>query len=279
MEYAPFIVNSATQRAAYGLRFYAGRQHQSPVGQESWHAMSAKMTAWTLAAPQHHGFFPTVYDAERGVWLAGSETPNASASVNPSGYSVGTCAATGVWLLRWYTDLADDSMILPFVRRLGDGLVEMQRADGGFPLSLSSSTLGVVALFLAQLAQATGDSSYARALVRVCATLMAVMDNPDCSAGLALLKAYRLSGDRSHLEKGLRLADELGEMNDGTPAELYAEAYRLTMNQDYALRALAAMRGLRPVADLLHDTDQLDFEALSTWAILEANYPDVLVLS
>ncbi len=266
-----FVVNSATQQAAYGLRFYGEQQSQSQAAGESWNAMAAKMTAWTLAAPQHHGFFPTVYDVERGVW-------------SQDGYLVGGCAATGTWLLRWYTDLADDPTILHFVRRLGDGLVGLQRADGTFPQQEQScsSSSEVVALFLAQLAQVTGDGGYTAALIRVCAALMAMLDNPEdvsdrSAAGLALLKTYRLSGDRAHLQAGLRLADSLAEMNDATPAELYAEAYRLTAQRSYAVHALQAVCRL-PRPELASQADWSDLQGLGSWAILEANYPDVLLI-
>lgn len=287
---------------AYAIRWYG-----IAWSRLDWMDVATNLTAWTLSAPQRHGLFQTIYDharTKRGRvgWFGNLHILD--------------CAWTGRWLIRWHDDLVHDTKLLSFVEHLGQGLVSIQRPNGTFP-SLHPNHLrsrldtypyfplvitATAALFLAELAQLTGERLVIQALVQAIAVLSATLPKQGRVGydswllpryGLALLKAYRLTGDPKHIDEGLQITERqikglqqdkfskryglLPTASSATP-ELFAAAYRLTMEPHYARKAVQTLHHYLPQPQPALDVDWRYLNALSTWALLEANYPDVLAL-
>lgn len=286
-----------TQRVAYALWWY-GREW----GRPDWQQKASYSLAWSLAAPQDHGLFPTAYDLHTARWQRSYRSTEH--------YDVAACAWTARWLLRWHDDLLNQPAILDFVRQFTDAIVAAQDAAGHIagqldsdlaPTRSSSPATSIFALLLAELAQVTGEQRYSRALVPTCNALIADLVEGGASdewqvttGGLALLKAYRLTGDAAHLRAGVQLSERLAQgagiaQGDNTPGtsgdaivvapELYAAAYRLTMDPRYAEDAVAVLRRAPAQPEHLAGSSWDQANALACRAILEAQYPDVLALT
>ncbi len=182
----------------------------------------------------------------------------AQATFDPA--AITAWATLGRWLLRWHTDIIAEPLIVPWVAALVAAVLRAQRPPDA-----------ALALLLAELAQATGD---ARLVADLSASLARLAAAPPAepaalaALGVALLKAFRLTGDGEHRRLGLHIATEIVPHAAPTQAELCVAAYRLSHAAPFAAAAAALLAG--PAADFS--------AAPALPALLHCAYPDALIV-
>lgn len=199
-----------------------------------------------LSAPRRSGLFPTAFNPDTGEWT-GCEH-----SVNGAWYSTAECSLQLYWLLK-LDAVERDERTLPLACEYADFLIRSRLLSGAVPawytrdLTVtstlrSSAQTAASALLFAELARATGLSTYARACEQAAAFIAGQMargavfrdhtcfdteqgrsfelSDPHSAARLLgtpsmlwtaqlFLELFRMTADRSHLRRGMRVMDEL----------------------------------------------------------------------
>lgn len=156
-----------TLRSAYGWYLYG--QH---VGNEDIEKKAESVLNLALRSPQNQGAFPTIYLLNDKRWIRDDGWAGYS-----DDYHAFDMSWTAYWMLEWAKNLTPDRKgeILVFARPYGDFLVKHQLASGEIPswydkdlkprsefLDFNAET-AASALFLASLAEATGNRTYLNA--------------------------------------------------------------------------------------------------------------------
>ncbi|HOL66352.1 MAG TPA: hypothetical protein PKX93_02715, partial [bacterium] len=155
-------------RTGFGIRYHFLR-----TGQACWQRISEEVKNLVLSAPEiaKAGFVPAIYDYQNRRWWSG--VPRLGAG--PEILDLAGCAHTGQWMLRWHRYLNPEPLFLKRCQKMAAGLLSLQAKDGSFPAYLTnqgkvlpllrhSGQGAMVALFLAELYETTGDKSLLKPL-------------------------------------------------------------------------------------------------------------------
>jgi rhamnogalacturonyl hydrolase YesR len=159
-----------TLRSAYGWYLYGRR-----TGNKDIESKAESVLNLALMSPQNHGAFSTIYLLKDKRWIR----DDGSAGF-PDDYHAFCMSWTAYWMLKWAVDLTPNrkAEILAFTRPYGDFLVKHQLASGVIPswydtdlkprkeFGNFNAETSSSALFLATLAQVTGDHTYLAAAER-----------------------------------------------------------------------------------------------------------------
>jgi hypothetical protein len=124
---------------AEGMLFWGGR-----LGEPDLIERAKRIVEFVLSAPQREGLFPSLYDLSAKRWLgslwrppAEGYDPGAASAYWAPGcrgvYQTASASVTAGFLLRLDRTGAADPRILPYVRRLGDFLLDRMGTDGCVP--------------------------------------------------------------------------------------------------------------------------------------------------
>ncbi|MGH9588585.1 MAG: hypothetical protein ACRD3F_16700 [Acidobacteriaceae bacterium] len=153
-----------TLRSAYGWYLYGRRTKNSDIEQKGESVLNLILTS-----PRDEGAFSTIYLVDSKQWHHSDGWAGYGDAYHAFGMSW-----TGYWMLKWANDLTPDRKqeILAFLRPYGDFLVKHQLASGVIPAWFDSNgkprtefrdfnaETAASGLFLASLAEATGDHTY-----------------------------------------------------------------------------------------------------------------------
>jgi len=162
-----------TLRSAYGWYLY-GRS----IGNKEIENKAESVLNLALSSPQHGGAFPTIYLLNSKRWIRDDGWAGYS-----DDYHAFDMSWTAYWMLQWAENLTPDrkAEILAFVRPYGDFLVKHQLTSGVIPSWYDTNLKPIKifrdfnaetaasGLFLASLAQVTGDHTYLNAATRAMA--------------------------------------------------------------------------------------------------------------
>jgi hypothetical protein len=152
-------------RSAYGLYLWGKWLEDA-----DWQARAVATRDLHLAAPQERGLFPTVFvfgpDGGGHRWVHSHHQGG-----GPGLYHLADMSWTVYQLLRWHRDLIPDARTIAFARRYADGVLALQRADGGLPAYVDSATFKPVtrvdtAALLADLEAHPGGDGYVPHMLR-----------------------------------------------------------------------------------------------------------------
>lgn len=153
-----------TLRSAYGWYLYGRRTNNSDIERKAESVLNLILTS-----PRDQGAFSTIYLVNSKRWLHSDGWAGYGDDYHAFGMSW-----TGYWMLKWGKDLTPgrEQEILKFLRPYGDFLVKHQLASGVIPAWYDSALqprsgfrdfnaeTAASGLFLASLAEATGDHAY-----------------------------------------------------------------------------------------------------------------------
>src|SRR6185437_12128929 len=153
-----------TLRSAYGWYLYGRR-----TGDSNIEGKAESVLNLVLTSPRNGGAFSTIYLVDSKRWLHSDGWAGYGDDYHAFGMSW-----TGYWMLKWGKDLTPDreQEILAFLRPYGDFLVKHQLASGVIPAWYDgglqpraefrdfNAETAASGLFLASLAEATGDHAY-----------------------------------------------------------------------------------------------------------------------
>jgi hypothetical protein len=153
-----------TLRSAYGWYLYGHRANNADIERKAESVLNLILTS-----PRDGGAFSTIYLVNSKQWLHSDGWAGYGEDYHAFGMSW-----TGYWMLKWGKDLTPDreQEILTFLRPYGDFLVKHQLASGVIPAWYNSALqpraefrdfnaeTTASGLFLASLAEATGDHTY-----------------------------------------------------------------------------------------------------------------------
>ncbi|HET8637466.1 MAG TPA: hypothetical protein VFL96_11505 [Acidobacteriaceae bacterium] len=153
-----------TLRSAYGWYLYGRRTNNAEVKRKAESVLNLILTS-----PRDGGAFSTIYLVDSKQWLHSDGWAGYGEDYHAFGMSW-----TGYWMLKWGKDLTADreQEIVAFLRPYGDFLVKHQLASGVIPAWYNSdlqpraefrdfnAETAASGLFLASLAEATGDHAY-----------------------------------------------------------------------------------------------------------------------
>jgi hypothetical protein len=159
-----------TLRSAYGWYLYGQR-----IGNDDIESKAESVLNLALSSPQNHGAFPTIYLLNDKRWIRDDGWAGF-----PDDYHTFDMSWTAYWMLEWARNLTlgRKAEILAFVRPYGDFLVKHQLASGVIPSWYDkelnprsefrdfNAETAASALFLASLAEVTGDNAYLNAATR-----------------------------------------------------------------------------------------------------------------
>lgn len=162
-----------TLRTAYGWYLYGQR-----TGNRDLENKAESVLNLALKSPQHGGAFSTIYLLNEKRWIRDDGWAS-----YPDDYHSFCMSWTAYWMLQWANDLTPNRKkeILAFVRPYGNFLVKQQLPSGVIPSWYDAdlkpraefrdfnAETAASALFLATLAQATGDNAYLNAATRAMA--------------------------------------------------------------------------------------------------------------
>ncbi len=180
----------STLRVGAGMRRYAVRTEDSDLLRRA-----NLIKAFTLAAPQTKGLFPSVYRTanetievdgatvdrpkpwREGYWTNSDRVPRKS-GVTDRWYHVLDASWTCLLMLRWYDEFEQDPALLEYAQRYADRLVTLQDASGFLPAWLDPETqepwgkyrktpeTSMSVTFLLKLAALTDETRYRDAALR-----------------------------------------------------------------------------------------------------------------
>ncbi|HEU4983901.1 MAG TPA: hypothetical protein VFT88_14565 [Acidobacteriaceae bacterium] len=153
-----------TLRSAYGWYLYGRRANNADIERKAESVLNLILTS-----PRDGGAFSTIYLVNSKQWQHSDGWAGYGDDYHAFGMSW-----TGYWMLKWGHDLtpAREQEILAFLRAYGDFLVKHQLASGVIPAWYKSNLqpraefrdfnaeTAASGLFLASLAEATGDHTY-----------------------------------------------------------------------------------------------------------------------
>jgi hypothetical protein len=153
-----------TLRTAYGWYLYGRRTGDSDIERKAESVLNL-----ALSSPRDGGAFSTIYLFKGKRWIHSDGWAGYG-----DDYHVFGMSWTGYWMLKWGSDLTPDreQEILAFLRPYGDFLVKHQLASGVIPAWYDSdlqpraefrdfnAETAASGLFLASLAEATGNHAY-----------------------------------------------------------------------------------------------------------------------
>ncbi|GGA62997.1 hypothetical protein GCM10011507_13250 [Edaphobacter acidisoli] len=153
-----------TLRTAYGWYLYGRRTDNADIQHKAESVLNL-----VLSSPRDGGAFSTIYLVDSKQWLHSDGWAGYGDDYHAFGMSW-----TGYWMLKWGKDLTPDreQEIVAFLRPFGDFLVKQQLASGVIPAWYDSdlkpreefrdfnAETAASGLFLASLAEATGDHDY-----------------------------------------------------------------------------------------------------------------------
>ncbi|HZY61860.1 MAG TPA: hypothetical protein VFE38_04980 [Edaphobacter sp.] len=153
-----------TLRTAYGWYLFGHRTNNADIEHKAESVLNL-----VLSSPRDDGAFSTIYLVNGKQWLHSDGWAGYGDDYHAFGMSW-----TGYWMLKWGKDLAPgrEQEILAFLRPYGDFLVKHQLASGVIPAWYNSALepraefrdfnaeTAASGLFLASLAEATGDHTY-----------------------------------------------------------------------------------------------------------------------
>lgn len=186
-------------RSAGGMYRYGKRYGDED---KTRRALLAKELA--LAAPQRHGWFPSVLATEmethevaggqvsrsRGwstaYWGNSNRNPwKAGDSVHEAPYHILDMSWTALWMLRWYEELEPDQRLLDYAIAYAESLLQLQDTRGFFPAWLDYHTLEPLPI---------------------------LSDSPQTACSVTmLLKLHQVTGERRYAKAALRAADAVAE--------------------------------------------------------------------
>lgn len=160
-----------TLRSAYGWYLYGKRTENAAIERKAESVLNL-----ALSSPRDDGMFSLIYLANSKRWMRSDGWAGYGDNYHAFGMSW-----TGYWMLQWAKGLTPERKpeILAFLRPYGDFLVKHQLASGVIPAWFDSNGVprsefrdfnaeaAASALFLASLAQATGDHKYLAASEKV----------------------------------------------------------------------------------------------------------------
>ena len=229
-------------QVAYGLWAEGVRTDRADLVREA-----KSMRDAVLSAPQVSGLFPTRFDREIGFWRG------CNSECGSDYYSTAECSTQLYWLLRLSNDFEPDARTLPYARRYADFLIDSRQRSGAIPCWYaedltpaaalrSGAPTAASALFLAELAKATGLKKYMQAFEMSSRFVLSQivphglyldhttagpadsvsLDCKDPHTGMRLqssramlwiarmcLELHRLRGERSYLNSGVGVLDAL----------------------------------------------------------------------
>jgi hypothetical protein len=235
-----------TLRTAYGWYLYG--QH---IGNMNIESKAESVLNLALSSPQTDGAFPTIYLLNDKRWIRDDGWAGF-----PDDYHAFDMSWTAYWMLEWAKNITPDRKgeILAFVRPYGDFLVKHQLASGVIPSWYDkdlkprsefrdfNAETAASALFLASLAEVTGDHTYLNAATRAMSfiqrealprerwfdfeTFMSCARKPfdfydrwtaqypqnnlsQIQAAKAYLELFRVTKERGYLELGAQVLDYL----------------------------------------------------------------------
>lgn len=159
-----------TLRTAYGWYLYGQRAGNRDIQRKAENVLNLALTS-----PQQHGAFATIYLLNDKRW-----SPDDGWAGFKDAYHAFCMSWTAYWMLRWADDLVPNRKqeILAFGRPYGDFLLSKQLPSGAIPSwydanmaprpefgTFNAETAGS-ALFLVELARATGEAKYAQSAER-----------------------------------------------------------------------------------------------------------------
>ncbi|MGB7189661.1 MAG: hypothetical protein WBD10_05960 [Acidobacteriaceae bacterium] len=159
-----------TLRSAYGWDLYGKRTENAGIERKAESVLNL-----ALSSPRDGGMFSLIYLVNSKRWLRSDGWAGYGDDYHAFGMSW-----TGYWMLQWGKDLTPEREpeILAFLRPYGDFLVKHQLASGVIPAWFDGNGVprsefrdfnaetAASALFLASLAEATGDHNYLAAAER-----------------------------------------------------------------------------------------------------------------
>lgn len=235
-----------TLRSAYGWYLYGRRSNNAAIERKAESVLNL-----ALSSPRDQGMFSLIYEVKDKRWFRSDGWAGYGDDYHAFGMSW-----TGYWMLQWGKDLTPqrEPEIVAFLRPYGDFLVKHQRASGVIPAWFGSNgqprsefrdfnaETAASALFLASLAEATGDQTYLAAAEKTmqfvtrqvlprqrwydfetflsCARKPYDFSDPwtaqypqnnlsQIQAAAAYLKLYQLTHDQGYLTTGTRVLNYL----------------------------------------------------------------------
>lgn len=117
-------------RTAYGL-FKWGEK----LGNQEWKEKAVEVRNLLLNSPVDRGFFKTIYDSQKGIWVASGQGGGANV------YHLPDNSWTALWLLRFNRDCNFSEKAQKFVMEFANALLFSQHEDGSFPARVFTDSL------------------------------------------------------------------------------------------------------------------------------------------